>query len=656
MAPLPWKFEIRSEGAVQSDPFEEEFFIGPSDNELDDAHVASLVRESIQNAIDARAGSEPVRVTFALHEASVAETGAIHYLEGLAAHLAALVPPVPWPAATPDATIRWLVYEDYHTTGLCGDPAIVDDPPPGHPAREDFYWFWRNVGRSAKTGEKLGRWGLGKTVFPSSSGINTIIGLTHRADDDRLLLMGQAVLRNHTIKPRRYLPYGLLSDPEAAGKTPMPLESPAAAAAVSDAFRLRRRKETGLSIVVPFVRDGITAESIARSVCSHFFIRILRGELVVETIDERGHSLLISADTIDAVASQVPWVKPGSSQKASPPPLALARLALDRIKTGSPDAVLPPTFETGATAWSASAAATAIPASVAKTLAADGATAVLEVPIDLERADGERVTTRFHVALRRRLDGKGEAWHVRDGMTITAVNRARPAGGDFDGLLLASDPVISAFLGDAEGPAHVEWSKEEKRLKTNWKVYARRLSFLSTAIARLADLCREKQPKSAPPALAKVFSVKLPVQPTGGAGKPDKIIDVEERREWYSIAPKGQGFTVRSVPKVPRPPVNGLRVTFAYDTSSGDPFRIWSPFDFELRLGKSSTLTISGKGVKAGLLDGNQVLLTDLAEAFSFNVEGFDPARDVVVRAEADLPTDAAAMDDDKKPQPLELA
>ena len=91
---------------------------------------------------------------------------------------------------------------------------------------------------------------------------------------------------------------------------------------------------------------------------------------------------------------------------------------------------------------------------------------------------------------------------------------------------------------------------------------------------------------------------------------------------------------------MPRPPVNNLRITFAYDVSSGDPFRIWSPFDFELRLGQASTLKLKGTGLKAKLLAGNQVLLTDLEETFSFSVEGFDAARDVVVRTEVDAPVD----------------
>lgn len=642
---VPWKFATRSEEAVQTDPFEEEFFIGSSDNELGDAHVGSLVRESVQNAIDARVGSGPVRVTFALHNAAIRETAALRYLDGLKPHLAALSPPVPWPLDRDSKTIRWLVYEDFHTTGLCGDPAIIDDPAPG--TREDFYWFWRNVGRSAKTGEKLGRWGLGKTVFPSSSAINCIIGLTRRADDDRLLIMGQAVLRNHTIDGRRHLPYGLLSDPDAAGKTPMPLEGEDAGAEVAHAFRLRRNGETGLSLVVPFVRDGITAEAIARSVCVHFFVRVLRGELVVETVDEHGGRYEITAETIDDVVKQVRWEMPDAQRRASPPPLELARIAIARLASGSVDATLSPAGATGTAAWTRDVLSSAIAEPLAKALTSDGGHIVVKVPLVLERASHDRVETHFHVVLRRRSDGKGEGWYVRDGMTITAVNRKRPSGGDYEGLLLASDPVISGFLGDAEGPAHVEWSKEEKRLSRNWHTFTRRLGFVTNGIVSLAELLRENQPKAASLALAKVFSVRLPVKPEGPTGPTvNKPEEIPTRKEWYAIGPKGRGFSIRSIPNVTRPPVHNLRVTFAYDVSSGDPFRIWSPFDFELRLGQASTLKLKGTGLRATLLAGNEVLLTDLEETFSFSVDGFDPARDVVVRTEVDAPTDV--------PEPVE--
>jgi len=639
-----WMFTERSAGAVQTDPFEEEFFIGPSDNDLEDGHVASLVRESVQNAIDARVGSGPVRVRFALHVASVAATGAVDYLAELQPHLAALTPPVPWPIAEADSPIRWLVYEDFNTRGLVGDPAIYADDQIEPGSREDFYWFWRNIGRSAKSGENLGRWGLGKTVFPSSSDINCIIGLTRRAEDNRLLLMGQAVLRNHSLNGRRFQPHGLLCDPDAPGLLPMPLEGDIAARKLTQTFRLGRRSETGLSIVVPFVRAGITAEAIARSVCTHFFIRILRGELVAETVDEQGRTLVISADTIGAVVNEVRWELPNSQRRVSPPPLDLARDAIDRLAVGAVDATLPLVATAGAAAWTRETVPRSLAEPLAKALAMEGGLAIVKVPLALERLDGDRVETYFHVVLRRHPDRKGEGWYSRDGMTITNVNRSRPGGGDYEGLLLANDQVISSFLGDAEGPAHVEWSKEEKRLGRTWKTYAKRLWFVSSAIVKLAELLRENQPKAAPLALAKVFSVRMPSASVGTTTpivrKPEGI---SSKKEWYSIGPKGHGFTIRSVPNAPRPPEAQLRVTFAYDASNKNPFRLWSPLDFELKMGKDSTLTVRGKGLKPKLLGGNEVLLADLEETFSFTVEGFDPARDVVIRAVLDGVADEAA-------------
>ena len=164
---------------------------------------------------------------------------------------------------------------------------------------------------------------------------------------------------------------------------------------------------------------------------------------------------------------------------------------------------------------------------------------------------------------------------------------------------------------------------------------------MTNGIVYLADMLRENQPKAASLALAKVFSVRLPAKPEGQTSPSiDKPDEIPTRKDWYAIGPKGYGFSVRSVPNVPRPPVNNLRITFAYDVSSGDPFRIWSPFDFELRLGQASTLKLKGTGLKAKLLAGNEVLLTDLEDTFSFSVEGFDAARDVVVRTEVDAPVD----------------
>src|SRR6185295_19589365 len=69
---------------------------------------------------------------------------------------------------------RFLAIEDFGTTGLDGDPRELR--PEGSPSR--LFAFFRAEGISQKGGKDGGRWGVGKTVFLRSSGINTILCLT----------------------------------------------------------------------------------------------------------------------------------------------------------------------------------------------------------------------------------------------------------------------------------------------------------------------------------------------------------------------------------------------------------------------------------------------------------------------------------------------
>ena len=78
--------------------------------------------------------------------------------------------------------------------------------------KHNFFWFWRNVGRSGKVHDARGRWGLGKAVFSKASGINTYYGLTVRDSDSKVLLMGESILRIHKVEGeyRKLLPLRIL--------------------------------------------------------------------------------------------------------------------------------------------------------------------------------------------------------------------------------------------------------------------------------------------------------------------------------------------------------------------------------------------------------------------------------------------------------------
>lgn len=274
-----WEFRKMARAELASDPVQGEFFT-PQNLE------ASLVREAIQNSLDAKLeGSRaPVRVRFTFSGPAgalgAAETRA--YLKGLRPHLEAqdeLGDQLPDPAEPMD----FLLIEDFGTAGLTGDPTRTKDPDDPE-AGDDFYYFWRNVGRSDKSEKDRGRWGLGKTVFPASSRINAFFGLTYRDDDGRSLLLGQAVLKVHELDDTRHCPYGFFSDYSADDGFSTAIEDADRVIDFGSAFHLSRISEPGLSVVVPYPDREIDAENMVREAIRQYFYPILKGDLEVEIV------------------------------------------------------------------------------------------------------------------------------------------------------------------------------------------------------------------------------------------------------------------------------------------------------------------------------------------------------------------------------------
>ena len=122
-----WRFREMQPGEMNVDPIEGEFFTTEALRSITDA----LIRESIQNSLDASAGSEPVTVRFSHHLNPVARADSNElrklYIDGLSPHLLSKhsglqeTPPLVEP-------LSFIVIEDYGTRGLQGDILQYDDP------------------------------------------------------------------------------------------------------------------------------------------------------------------------------------------------------------------------------------------------------------------------------------------------------------------------------------------------------------------------------------------------------------------------------------------------------------------------------------------------------------------------------------------------
>jgi hypothetical protein len=63
----------------------------------------------------------------------------------------------------------------------------------------------------------------------------------------------------------------------------------------------------------------------------------------------------------------------------------------------------------------------------------------------------------------------------------------------------------------------------------------------------------------------------------------------------------------------------------------GDPFSRYSPLDFEF---EKAPITIKTRNVTIHRTVRNQIYAEATADAFSLEVTGFDPNRDIIVRAD----------------------
>jgi len=183
-----WKFLEMQRGDVNRDPIEGQFFSTEALESMADA----LVRESIQNSLDAALGGGPVRVRIAFSSAEAAARRTRHatYFESLWSHLRA---PQSGLRDLPDPLepVRHLIIEDFGTRGLNGDVRQYEDQGRKRPSEERLLLLLAKRRPVREESEERGRWGLGKTVFQASSRINAFLGLTTRSEIDAAMPWGK---------------------------------------------------------------------------------------------------------------------------------------------------------------------------------------------------------------------------------------------------------------------------------------------------------------------------------------------------------------------------------------------------------------------------------------------------------------------------------
>jgi hypothetical protein len=630
-----WIFE-ELRGGPRRTPQEAELFKDDQSDEGEYAGNDHLVREVLQNSLDARSESAdgPVQVSLALHDASdaPAQERLTHFFARLKAPLAGREiefhrTGAPW------LPCRFLVCEDFGTRGLEGDATLFSDPEEGDRTRQDFYWFWRNIGRSAKTGDDLGRWGLGKTVFRAVSRVGSMFGLTIRESDRVPLLMGQAVLQPHQFDDVEYHPEGYWCR-EIDEDLPMPIGDVDEIATFRREWHLSRTVEPGTSVVAPFVPDELKAERILQAVIVHFFTRILRGELEVEVSGPELGKIAINADSIEDAANRVTWNGSKRMKRHMAPPIAFVKRCLSH----EPEVFTEVLGVKSAPELNDDSLPASDLAGVRRRFG-DGELVSLRIRIALPRRNGDSEVGEIDVYLQRNPNGsRCDSYYVREGMTITRINSRAGLRG-VQALVIVDPGPMAELLGDTEGPAHEDWSKSADRPNKDWKNWSGRVGFARRIVDNLVEYLTPPSKGPDRELLADFFSIERTQGGQRGRSKGEKekgdgkFPAVKFTPKWFHITERTGGFTVARNRQVPLPNEAALRVAVAYDLPRGNPLRNWSPIDFEIS-NKPGGLKPTGEGLKPKLLQGNVVQLDVDSDSFVFSLDGFDRYRDLYVRVD----------------------
>jgi len=546
--------------------------------------------------------------------------------------------------------MKYLVFEDFNTKGLEGKPEEFYVENNGDKVPHNFYYFWRNVGRSGKTDNQLGRWGLGKTVFPASSRINTFWGLTVRKSDQKKMLMGQSILRIHNRDDDKreecgYRPYGMYGNYNGEDCFALPVIDHEQIQNFETLFLLERKRNSGLSIVIPFCSDEISIDHISYSVIEQYFYPILEGRLEVEIRDEDKiiqldrNSIITSIDQIDFKNLAGSYDKRIKSKDSLIKLFDLAKWIFqlqdeDYYKLNELDLKQQPR-------WSKSMFSDEVGMELLRDKFDRNERVAFKIPLKYHPSNGSPKICWFSAYLEKDTTlTKPENLFVRDGITISGITSLDK--GLVRGVVIIQDSDLTRMLGDSENPAHTEWQPDSRNFKGKYIHGKEALGFVKRTLKELYEKLQRPIEGIQKDLLIDFFSIPIETQEDKKIKDLPKYIDSENA---YVNEPKIPMLNGRISPVLIEPIYSGLKVIknskaetlpeqirlkIGYDVPRGNPIKSYQELDFDVA---KSPIVISSSGVYFTKKEKN-ILEFDIVDYSYFEIQltGFDIKRDLFLK------------------------
>ena len=595
--------------------------------------VEILVRETLQNPLDARHLEEVVEVRYDLvsvnrHTSVFAQS---LFSDECRKHL--LAGRLTASEELPD-TIEYLVIEDFGTSGLEG--SYLDSSVDG--SSENWNAFWFREGQGAKPTKSNGGAGQGKITLYTTSAIRTVLALTHRASDGKELLLGCCRFRQNYKLPGNPAERWSKEARWSSTKTPRDLAIPIKDAVflekLKEELQLKRGTRAGTTFIVPMPKV-ITLAAIQSAVINEFYFPIRRGRLKVLV-----GNVAIDSESISKLAIEL-----GNTGRHAPDfrvfmeeaiklhidclPMAKAKHSWVREPKLSELHFEP------------------VELKALKAAFEDSKIINVEFPVQVTKKDStEALQGTFRVILKQNPDGEqSHELFIRQDLGIDGERRLKGSRRIQPCLALTfiRELNLSSLLAAAEEPTHRTWNSKRPKVVGRYKEPDKALNAVRNAALRLVEFLTPPGKRddtalsiyfadpSAPPTKRKGGAGSTPDTPTA---EPD--IDLPPipppRAKPIDFVPLSDGFRIKSNP--PEMILKSLpllcEIDVAYATTFGDPFTQWDAAEFWLNDDKAFPVVSSG--VTELVRDGNQISFYMTQPVSEIKVTGFDTNRQLEVR------------------------
>lgn len=645
-----WTFTVKAKNERTRNPVSGEFFASDAIKNAGEA----LIREAIQNSLDARTdrlnGKAKVRIY--LSGQSSALTPAMHkkWFDTAWPHYHAPKNGLRAGKAKDNLKCGFLVFEDFGTTGLTGDWSQADVI---EGAKNSFFYFFRAEGATEKSADQLGRWGIGKQVFPRSSHTQTFFGYSVTDNYPKGFLMGSCILKYHEINGVVYRPDGYFSKPIQINGLDS-ISGPITDVSLLNDFRkdfklCRSDGQTGLSVVVPWLDEGedgasgFDKDSLLIALVDGYFLPILEGKLEVD-LEDADSVIHIRSDNFQKILDELGdrLQNDYRRHKLIKRTCSLIKLAKLILSSASIKYQLSDCDKLRAV-WDEKTLSDEQSKSIRTTLA-EGRLVQVKVGLYVRRKGAIDARDEFSCYMIKDENFNERPCHIREDLIISNVTSGRANG--FATIIRIDKGALANLLGDSENPAHTEWQSTSHNFKDKYTCGASNIKFVAEFASELLRRVHSSSSQIDKEILRAYFNDPGPETQTDSKPPLDlpkppnstpeirpiltdpPLIPVTTGRVRVSITPLTDGFTA-TVTGWQIDSSNQLELRVAYETAKGDPFSRYQKHDFDF------SHNLIKREIEAGVIISakeNRVILGISGPDFKITFTGFDVNRDLIVR------------------------